>query len=125
MYRFYSKPKRELISQISDILSSTEKRASHDIVSRIQRVVNKRKNLATVAVVGSYENGELRLAVARCSIKDTFSKIRGRSIAEQRLLNSKFHSILTMENAPTGKEFVKIAREVAENVKKDATKILA
>ena len=51
-----------------------------------------------VAVVGEHSKGVLKIAVAICSNKDQFIRVKGRNIAEGRLLKGKcYESIKTKE----------------------------
>lgn len=44
-----------------------------------------KKNVPRITVVGEHKDGILRLAAARCSLKDRFVRKIGREIAENRL----------------------------------------
>lgn len=71
-----------------------------------------------VTVVGEHSDGELNIAVARCSHKDNFCRKTGRMIASGRLNREKLFTKLPMENCDT-KTFVDIAKSVAESVKEN------
>lgn len=45
----------------------------------------KENPLPRITIVGEYDDGVLRLAASRCSLKDRFVKKIGRDIAEERL----------------------------------------
>lgn len=69
-----------------------------------------------VSVVGDYtEGGYLEIAVARCSSKDPFVRKKGRLIAEGRLRKGRLHSVHSLPRC-TSEDFVRIAKEVAEEV---------
>ena len=70
-----------------------------------------------VSVVGEHSDGELRIAVARCSNKDNFYRKKGRMIAEGRLAKGKIYAHIPMEECDVS-TFVRIASKLAEEVKK-------
>ena len=78
---------------------------------------NSKKNRVTV--VGSCNNGYLKLAAARCSNKDQFVRRKGRAIAEGRLLKGKlFTSIPMVEENCSTELFIEHAKLVVDMVSK-------
>ncbi len=75
----------------------------------------KNNSKVRVTVVGVHQDGELKLATARCGAKDNFVKKFGRKIAEGRLEKGKLHTVVSMATC-TGKEFFDKAHEVAKEV---------
>ncbi len=71
-----------------------------------------------VTVVGDYQDGVLKIAVSRCSDKDTFTKIRGRGLATGRLLRGKIYKSFTLKEINTEK-FIEIASSEAALVEKN------
>jgi len=51
-----------------------------------------------VAVVGEHSKGMLKMAIAICSNKDQFTRIKGRNIAEGRLLKGKYYESIKVKN---------------------------
>jgi hypothetical protein len=72
---------------------------------------------ARVAVVGEHSEGVLKIAVARCSVKDHFIKKKGRAIAEGRLHKNKLYDEIKMEKCEI-KDFIKVAEETIKKVQK-------
>jgi hypothetical protein len=68
-----------------------------------------------VAVVGEYSKKVLKIAVARCSKKDSFIRKKGKAIAEGRLAKGKIHSSYKLEECPISM-FIEIAKNVSEEV---------
>ena len=69
-----------------------------------------------VAVVGECKDGVLKVAVARCSKKDSFIRKKGRAIAEGRLLKGKLHSSYPMDTCDYT-NFIEIAGKIVNEVK--------
>jgi len=69
-----------------------------------------------VTVVGELVDHVLKIAVARCSNNDSFSKARGRELAKERLANNTL--IASIPNIPEdcGKKFLLIAKSVSTKV---------
>lgn len=89
---------------------------------------NPDENGVRVSVVGEYdeENRTFSVAVSRCSSKDAFIRKKGRAIAEGRLRAGKLYDrVPFVEKRPTVKEFVKIAKDVAQAISRDISLITA
>ena len=71
-----------------------------------------------VSVVGEIneETGMLNLAVARCSSRDNFCRKIGKTIAEGRLKKEKCYTQIPVTKDFSPKNFVEIAKKVAEEV---------
>ena len=71
-----------------------------------------------VSVVGEYshEDGILKIAVSRCSKKDSFIKKKGRAIAEGRLYKGKLYDKITFPTPPSSEEFIEHAKLIAKEV---------
>lgn len=84
---------------------------------RFYSKVNSKSNVR-VAVVGDYQDGELRVSVARCSSKDKFIRSKGRMIAEGRFSKGKFYSKFPVGNVQTnlGEIFVGCAKKVIDEI---------
>lgn len=75
--------------------------------------------LNRVTVVGHYKDDALRIAVARCSSKDTFSRKEGAEIALTRLYDNQLRLKLSGIAEPVVKDaFFEIAKILGERVKK-------
>ncbi len=74
------------------------------------------KNEPRISVVGEHKDGLLKIAVARCSIKDQFVKKTGRTLAEKRLSENKLYEEIRINNC-RGKDFAIIADIIAKKVK--------
>ena len=72
-------------------------------------------NSRRVAVVGSHENGILKIAVAICSPKDQFRRKKGRMIAEGRLKANKLYLHMPIASC-NNEQFVGIASSVSNEV---------
>ena len=59
---------------------------------------NFEKPLPRISIVGEHKDGKLKIAAARCSLKDRFVRKVGRDIAEKRLREGKY---LIEVNIPT------------------------
>lgn len=68
-----------------------------------------------VTVVGTHSEGVLKIAVARCSKKDSFIKKKGRMIAEGRLAANKLHSLHQLDTCEVV-DFVNIAKTISDEV---------
>jgi len=68
-----------------------------------------------VAIAAEHSEGELKIAVARCSNNDSFNRKKGRMIAEGRLAKGKTFVTLPMESCST-KEFYEVATKIADKV---------
>jgi len=68
-----------------------------------------------ISVVGQYEEGILKIAVARCSKKDTFIRRKGRAIAEGRLFKNKLYTAVPMQACDIV-AFVDVAKQVVAEV---------
>lgn len=79
---------------------------------------HEESNPVRVTVVGTYTEGVLKLAVARCSDKDRFVRKYGRARAESRLQKGHLYREMNL-NKPdlSPKEFLDIAEAAAEEVK--------
>jgi hypothetical protein len=77
-----------------------------------------------VTVVGVLVDGQLDIAVSRCSKKDHFCRKTGNLIAEGRLRKKVLYDSIPMESCST-REFVDIAMNVAINVSRDPRLIKA
>lgn len=75
------------------------------------------KGNVVVCVVATQNAGNdiLNVAVARCSEKDQFVKKTGRELAEKRLNANELYCKYRVQNCK-GKEFIKIAQQVAKEV---------
>lgn len=72
-----------------------------------------------VTVVGHYKDDALRIAVAKCSSKDTFSRKEGAEIALTRLYDDKLRLKLFGIDEPVAKDtFFEIAKILGERMKK-------
>ncbi len=71
-----------------------------------------------VCVVGEYENGTLKLAASRCSLKDRFVRKKGRELAKKRLKNNK-HIVTYKINNIDSQIFHELADIIINNVRKD------
>lgn len=71
-----------------------------------------------VSVIGEFfpEEKVLKVAVSRCSKKDSFIRAKGRAIAEGRLHKGKLYDKLSYETPPTSEEFIAQAKLIAEEV---------
>ena len=78
----------------------------------IYRFYSSPEHKNRVAVIGEYAEGQLTLAVSRCSDKDNFVRKKGRFIAEGRLKKGKIYGIVTIPK-PTTEDFLKIAGRIA------------
>ena len=77
----------------------------------------KEEGQTRVVVVGDYSDNKLKIAVSRCSQRDSFVKIKGRHIAEGRLNKGKLFSITPM-NVCDSNIFVQVAKAIAKTVNK-------
>lgn len=72
-----------------------------------------------VTVVGHYKDNALRIAVAKCSSKDTFSRKEGAEIALTRLYNNQLRLRLSGIDEPVAKDtFFEIAKNLGKRMKK-------
>lgn len=71
-----------------------------------------------VSVVGTHENGLLKLGVARCGKKDNFCRKTGRTIAEGRLRKGNIFTKVPIDTCRT-EDFIRHAKAVVDNVEKD------
>lgn len=96
MYRFYSKAKETL-----------SKKTKRQWPVPTHRVV----------IVGEIEQDTLKLAVAKCSFRDTFKRKVGRQIAEGRLKKGDiFKYVPITEGRLTTEKFIEIASKVAQEL---------
>jgi hypothetical protein len=72
-------------------------------------------NTRRVAVVGSHENGILKIAVAICSPRDQFRRKKGRMIAEGRLKANKVYTSIPIASCDS-EQFVNIASALSHEV---------
>lgn len=68
-----------------------------------------------VSVVGEHADGVLKIAVARCSSKDAFTRKKGRMIAEGRLAKGRYFKVIPIEKCDII-QFVEIAKETTIEV---------
>jgi hypothetical protein len=80
-------------------------------------------NGVRVTIVGQLKNNILKLASARCSIKDNFCKKTGRSIAEGRLAKGKVYKEIPMESCNI-ETFVNEAKEAAIDISNNARRVI-
>lgn len=73
-----------------------------------------------LSFAGVHKEGVLKIAVARCSKKDTFVKKKGRAIAEGRLHKDKIYHSIPLEICD-GRDFVKAVEPLVEPLLKDPT----
>ena len=78
-------------------------------------VYSKPNSSVRVAVVGTYNEGVLTCAVARCSNKDNFSKKKGRELAEERLTKGNYYQRVQLDSCDA-KQFVNIANGIIKQV---------
>ena len=72
-----------------------------------------------VTIVGTYENGVLKMAASRCSTSDNFCKKTGRGIAEKRLADNKLVATFPLKEC-NSKIFRHLATSVSYLVEEDA-----
>jgi hypothetical protein len=73
------------------------------------------QNKPRVTVVGEISENFLKIAVARCSSKDNFTRKKGKELAINRFNEGKYYMVIKLEKATTRK-FVSVARMVAANI---------
>lgn len=117
MYRFYSNPHRVLLKDIEEVLKK-EKISSHDAISRIRTLLKNKKRLVTVTVVGEYQDGQLSVATARCSKKDSFNRKKGRKIAEGRLKAGVLFDVYEFSSGLKSEDFIQLASNIVKVVQK-------
>lgn len=76
--------------------------------------------LNRVTVAGEFQNGVLRMAVSRSSVKDRFTRKRGAGIAEGRLRKGKTIAEIPMDHC-NGADFVRAAQAIILAVKADGS----
>ena len=69
-----------------------------------------------VSVAGEFNDGILRIAVARTSNRDAFCREKGRTIAEGRLVKGRTYKSIPMEVCE-GRDFLKVVAPIAEEVR--------
>ncbi len=69
-----------------------------------------------VTVCGTYKEGALCIAVARCSKKDNFQRKTGRKIAESRLTGGKYFYCRKITDF-TLKDFLYLAQSIEREVR--------
>lgn len=69
-----------------------------------------------VSVAGEFNEGVLKIAVARTSNRDSFCREKGRTIAEGRLAKGRTYKSIAMEVCE-GKDFLKVVAPIAEEVR--------
>jgi hypothetical protein len=68
-----------------------------------------------VSIVGTHEDGTLKISVARTGKGDRFNRKEGRKIAEERLLSGKYFKVLPMKSCDSS-TFCKLADEIIDEV---------
>ena len=81
------------------------------------RFYSKANSANRVSIAAEHSDGMLKIATSCCSNNDSFTRKRGRMIAEARLVKGKIHTEIPMETC-TGKDFYEVAVKVADHVAK-------